>query len=150
MAFGPNPPKIQAHICVRGGVEALSFYENAFGAETTFKQMAEDGRRVLHANVALFGGEVMLHDEFPEFGGDVLSPLARGGASMTININLPAPADVDAAVERARAAGASVSLPAQDVFWGSRYGRIRDPFGHVWSFNAPLVRGEPGPASQTQ
>jgi PhnB protein len=52
---------------------------------------------------------------------------------------LPKPADVDAAVSRASSAGAEVVLQAQDTFWGARYGRVRDPFGHVWAFNAPLV-----------
>jgi PhnB protein len=59
---------------------------------------------------------------------------------MAINIHLPAPADIDAAVARAEAAGAHVVMPAGDVFWGARYARIRDPFGHVWSFNAPLAQ----------
>ena len=138
MAFGPNPPPIQAHICVKDGLAAIAFYKEAFGAECPFHQLAEDNKRVMHANIELFGSEVMLHDEFPEFGGDVLSPLSRGGASMAISINLPKPADVDAAVDRARTAGAEVVLTAQDVFWGARYGRVRDPFGHVWAFNAPL------------
>jgi PhnB protein len=140
MAFGPNPPKIQAHVCVSDGRAAIAFYENAFGAVCAFHQMADDGRRVLHANLEMFGGEVMLHDEFPEFGSDVLSPLSRGGASMAISVNLPTPADVDAAMTRAESAGANITLPAGDQFWGSRYGRVRDPFGHVWAFNAPLKK----------
>ncbi|AZO80773.1 MULTISPECIES: VOC family protein [unclassified Bosea (in: a-proteobacteria)] len=140
MAFGPNPPPIQAHICVKGGDAAIAFYENAFGAECTFKAMADDGQRVMHANLALFGGEVMLHDEFPEFGGDVMAPSSHGGASIAISINLPTPADVDAAIARAEAAGANVVMPASDVFWGARYARLRDPFGHVWAFNAPLAQ----------
>lgn len=141
MAFGPNPPPIQAHICVKDGLAAIAFYKKAFGAECPFHQLAEDNKRVMHANIELFGSEVMLHDEFPEFGGDVLSPLSRGGASMAINVNLPKPADVDAAIGRAQSAGAEVVLAAQDVFWGARYGRVRDPFGHVWAFNAPLKQG---------
>jgi PhnB protein len=92
----------------------------------------------MHANIELFGGEVMLHDEFPEYGGEVLSLLSRGGVSMTINVNLPKPSDVDDVIARASAAGAEVVMKAEDVFWGSRYGRVRDPFGHVWAFNAPL------------
>jgi PhnB protein len=139
MAFGPHPPPIQAHICVKGGLQAIDFYKKAFGAECPFHQLADDGKRVMHANIELFGSEVMLHDEFPEFGGDVLSPLSRGGASMTINVNLPKPADVDAPVDRARSAGAEVVMTAQDMFWGARYGRVRDPFGHVWAFNAALT-----------
>lgn len=140
MAFAPNIPPIQVHLCVKGGNEAIAFYEKAFGAECTMKQMAEDGTRVLHANLAMFGGEVMLHDEFPEYGADVLSPLTRGGASISININLPQAADVDRAVERTVAVGAEATFGPEDAFWGSRYAKIRDPFGHVWAFNAPLDR----------
>jgi PhnB protein len=138
VAFGPNPPPIQAHICVKGGVDAIEFYRRAFGAKCPFLQLADDGKRVMHANIELFGGEVMLHDEFPEYGGEVLSPPSRGGVSMTININLPRVADVDAAIARAAAAGAEIVMKPEDAFWGARYGRVRDPFGHVWAFNAPL------------
>jgi PhnB protein len=138
MAFGPNPPRIQAHVCVKGGPEAIAFFQAAFGAVVTMIAMAEDGKRVLHANLDLFGGEVMLHDEFPEFGDDILAPTSRGGASVAININLQTPTDVDISVSRAVDAGASLVTPPADMFWGARYGRIRDPFGHVWAFNAPL------------
>lgn len=139
MASGPNFPPIQPHICVKGGLEAIAFYEKAFGGVCTMKHMAEDGVRVFHANVEMFGGEVMLHDEFPEFGSDVQSPAKLGGASLTININRPNPAEVDAIVAKAKDAGATVTLEPQDVFWGSRYAKVRDPFGHVWSFNASLA-----------
>jgi PhnB protein len=138
MAFGPNPPPIQAHICVKGGLDAIEFYKKAFDARCPFHALADDRKRVMHANIELFGGEVMLHDEFPEMGGGVLSPVSRGGASMTININVPKPRDVDAAIARARSAGAEVLLEAEDTFWGARYGQVRDPFGHIWAFNAPL------------
>jgi PhnB protein len=143
VAFGTNPPPIQAHICVKGGIDAIEFYKKAFGADCPFHQLADDGKRVMHANIELFGGEVMLHDEFPEFGANVLSPLSRGGASMTININLPKPGDVDAAIAKAQSAGAEVLLSLEDMFWGARYGQVRDPFGHIWAFNAPLQ--EPSP-----
>jgi PhnB protein len=119
----------------------------AFGAVTTFRQLADDGLRVMHATLAMFGSQIMLHDEFPEFGGDVVSPVTRHGTSITINVNLPAPADVDVAIARAADAGAGIVMPAGDVFWGARYGRIRDPFGHVWAFNAPLARPAEGPAA---
>lgn len=138
MAFEPDIPPIQVHLCVKGGKAAIAFYEEAFGAIETYAQMAADRERVLHANLSMFGSEVMLHDEFPEFGTDVLSPESRGGAGLTVNVNLKAPAEVDRAIERAVAAGAKVSVPVADMFWGARYGKIKDPFGHVWAFNAPL------------
>lgn len=136
MAFD-NPPPIQVHLCVADGKAAIAWYERAFGAVETFEQMAEDGRRVLHANLAVFGSEVMLHDEFPEFGGDVLAPTG-GAAPLTISVNLAGPADVDAAFGKALGEGAESVLAPGDQFWGARYGKLRDPFGHVWAFNAPL------------
>jgi PhnB protein len=133
-----NFPPIEPHICVKGAVEAIAFYEKAFGAKNTFKRMTGDGKRVMHANLSLFGGTIMMHDEFPEYGSDVLSPASLGGASVAININLSKAADVDAAVDRAVKAGAMPIMPVEDTFWNARYGRVKDPFGHVWAFNAPL------------
>lgn len=131
-------PSIQVHLCVKDGKAAIAWYEEAFGAVETFEQMAEDGVRVLHANLAMFGSEIMLHDEFPEFSADVMAPSTRGGAGLTISVNLESPAAVDAAFTRAIQAGArSIMLPG-DMFWGARYARIADPFGHVWAFNAAL------------
>jgi PhnB protein len=138
MAFGPPLPAVQAHICVRGGAEAIKFYEAALGARCTFMQLAEDGVRVLHANLEINGGEVMLHDEFPEAHAEVLAPSSLGGTSVAINLNVKYAADVDAAVAQAEAAGAILTMPAANMVWGARYGRIRDPFGHVWAFNASL------------
>lgn len=144
MADVPQFPPVEPHICVKGGLEAIAFYEEAFGATNTFKQMTEDEKRVLHANLSLFGGTIMMHDEFPEYGGDVLSPASRGGASVAISINLPKAADVDQAVDRAVKAGAILIMPVEDTFWNARYGRVRDPFGHIWAFNAPLGKAAPG------
>ena len=138
MAFGPNPPPIQAHLCVKGGDAAVAFYEKAFNGTCVFKQMADDGKRVMHASIEMFRSEIMLHDDFPEHEGDVTAPASGGRAHLAININLPTPADVDAAITRAADAGATVTMPPDDMFWGARYGRVRDPFGHVWAFNAPL------------
>ncbi|WP_157014521.1 VOC family protein [Mesorhizobium xinjiangense] len=141
MAFEPNVPPVQVHLCVKGGKAAIAWYEKAFGAVENFEQMAEDQERVLHANLSLFGTEIMLHDEFPEFSPDVLSPVTRGGAGLAINVNLATPQEVDAIVGRAVSEGAAATMPVADQFWGARYGRVRDPFGHVWAFNAPLKKG---------
>lgn len=138
MAHAPNIPPVQVHLCVKGGDDAIAFYEKAFGAVCTMNSKAEDGVRVMHANLEVFGTEIMLHDEFPEFGGDVMAPASRGGAGLTINVNRPSPAEVDAAYARAVEAGAGGILEPMDAFWGARYAKVRDPFGHVWSFNAGL------------
>jgi PhnB protein len=129
---------IQLHLCVAGAEDAIAFYKEAFDAEVQFKQIAADGKRVLHANLGMFGGQIMMHDEFPEHASGVLSPKTQGGASVAININLEKPADVDSTMRRAADHGAEILMPASNQFWGARYGRLRDPFGHIWAFNAPL------------
>ena len=78
--------------------------------------MAQDGKRITHANVAMFGGEVMLLDEFSEHEGDVLAPTSGGRAHLAININLPQPLDVDTVIKRAADAGATVTFPAATCF----------------------------------
>jgi PhnB protein len=142
MAFGPNPPPIQAYICVKNGSDAIAFYEKAFGAVCSFKKMADDGRRVMHANFDVYSSEVMLHDEFPEFGGILMSPATRGGASVGIHINLPTSADVDAAVERAEKAGAAVVFKPEDTFWGAHYGQVRSYLGIQRTAEIPLKNCE--------
>lgn len=138
MADNECAPAIEAHLTVRGGVEAIEFYKRAFGAVENFKQLADDGKRVLHATLSMFGGQVMLCDEFPEHSPDTASPQSCGGASVTMHVNLRLPEDVDQAVDRAVREGATVTAPVEDTFWGMRYGRLRDPFGHVWSLGAGL------------
>ena len=70
----------------------------------------------------------MLTEEFPEWG--CLSPLAQGGSSVTIHMYVE---DVDAAFSRAVTAGATATMSLADQFWGDRYGKLADPFGHQWS-----------------
>lgn len=138
MALVKDVAAIQVHLCVRGGSEAIAFYEKALGAENTFHALADDGKRIMHATLDIYGGEIMLHDEFPEFGMNVQSPETMGATSVAISINLDNAAAVDAAHARAVEAGAGSLMEPQDAFWGARYARVRDPFGHVWAFNAPL------------
>ena len=70
----------------------------------------------------------MMSDEFPEW--HVLSPQSFGGSPVTLHLYVK---DVDALFSRAVAAGATVKMPVQDTFWGDRYGKLSDPFGHEWS-----------------
>ncbi len=128
----PNaPPPVTPYLTVDDGRAALSFYERAFGATVVARQDTPDGKKIIHAAL-LFpnGGLVMLSDDFPEMSAVSRSPKALGGTGVTIHLDLP---DVDAAWERAVGAGAAVTLPLGDQFWGDRYGVITDPFGHSWS-----------------
>jgi PhnB protein len=115
-----------------GASDAIAFYTRAFGATELMRLPGPDGR-LLYAAIRIGDSAVMLNDEFPAMGS--LGPKARGGASVTIHLFVD---DVDAACARAVAAGATVRMPVQDMFWGDRYGLVEDPFGHVWSLATHL------------
>jgi PhnB protein len=93
---------------------------------------APDGQRIMHAAMRIEGRYVFLADDFPEYcGGAKRSPKALGATPVTLHRYVR---DCDAAIERARKAGATVVMPAADMFWGDRYGVVNDPFGHSWAF----------------
>jgi uncharacterized glyoxalase superfamily protein PhnB len=119
---------VTPHLVVRGGAQAIEFYTKAFGARELMRSPGPDGKALMHAAVQIGDSRVFLCDEFPAWG--VLSPLARGGTSVTINLYTE---DVDRVFKQAVAAGAKVTMPLQDMFWGDRYGKITDPFGHEWA-----------------
>jgi PhnB protein len=129
---------VTAYLTVDGGLDAIALYERAFGAELLTREMADDGARVLHAALDVFGTMIMLSDEFPEFDSDTKAPASLGATTFTLHVGFDDPAQVDAAIAKAAAAGCTVTMPAMDAFWGMRYGRLKDPFGHAWAFGAPL------------
>jgi PhnB protein len=120
------------HLVVKGGAAALEFYKAALGAEEVSRVPAEDGR-LMHAALKVGDGFLFLCDDFPEYCGFSRAP--GGPSPVTLHLNVPC---ADTAIARAEKAGAKVTMPAQDMFWGDRYGQIVDPFGHSWSFSTPL------------
>lgn len=118
---------VTPHLVCAGAAAAIDFYVAAFGAIDAGRVPGPDGR-LMHAQVRIGDSHVMLVDEMPEWG--LLGPLALKGSPVTIHLYVP---DVDAAVARAVAAGATVTMPVADMFWGDRYGQIVDPFGHHWA-----------------
>jgi PhnB protein len=132
----PQPKGLVPHLVVDGAAAAIDFYKKAFGAEELMRMPAEDGKRLMHAHVVIGEAHLMLHDDFPEMcDGKSTTPAALGGTPVVIHQNV---ANCDAAIKRCADAGAKVSMPAQDMFWGDRYGQVTDPFGHIWSFSTPL------------
>jgi PhnB protein len=118
---------ITPHLVCAGAADAISFYTKAFGAVELSRLPGPSGK-LMHAAVKIGDSTVMLVDEMPEWGA--LGPKALKGSPVTIHLYV---ADVDAAVEKAVAAGAKVTMPVADMFWGDRYGQLEDPFGHKWS-----------------
>lgn len=111
--------------------EAIEFYKKAFGAEEIYRLPAPDGRRIMHAQLRLGRSFVYLVDDFPEHCGKSSTATALKGTPVTIHHYV---ANCDAAIKRAADAGATVLMPAADMFWGDRYGVVTDPYGHRWSF----------------
>lgn len=128
-------PPLAPYLTVEGGAAAIDFYTRAFGAIELTRQLAPNGK-IMHAALLINGAVVMLSDDFPEMAGGVSrSPRALGGSPVVIHLTL---GDVDRMWEQAVAAGAEVTMPLADQFWGSRYGMLRDPFGHGWSLSTPM------------
>ena len=120
----------------RRGTEAVAFYERAFAATPAMAPMlADDGARIMHAHLRINGDSVMLADDWPEMRGGAPTPPP---AAVMLHLQED---DADAWYDRAISAGATATLPPQDMFWGDRYGQLRDPFGHTWAIGA-RIQGE--------
>ena len=131
-----KPDQFIPHLIVSDGLAALKFYQEVFGAEEGDNMMAPDGKRLMHGEINLDGHTLFLSDEFSESeGGTCKMPQTLGGTCVRITLMTD---DADAVVERAVARGARVLMPVQDMFWGARYGKIVDPFGHEWGINQQL------------
>jgi uncharacterized glyoxalase superfamily protein PhnB len=118
---------VTPHLVCSGAADAIAFYKKAFGALEEGRLPGPNGK-LMHAMIRIEGSAVMLVDEMPEWGA--LGPKALNGSPVTIHLYVE---DVDAFVKRAVDAGARITMPVADQFWGDRYGRLEDPFGHHWS-----------------
>jgi len=118
---------VTPHLVCAGAAEAIEFYKKAFGAVEMGRLPGPQGK-LMHAAIRIGDSVVMLVDEMPEWGA--LGPKSLKGSPVTIHLYVD---DVDAFVARAVKAGAKVTMPLEDMFWGDRYGKLEDPFGHHWS-----------------
>jgi PhnB protein len=118
---------VTPHLICAGAADAIDFYKQAFNAVELTRLPGSNGK-LLHGSIRIGDSTVMLSDEFPEMGG--LGPKSLKGSPVTIHLYVE---DVDAFAARAVAAGARVTMPVADMFWGDRYGQLEDPFGHRWS-----------------
>jgi PhnB protein len=107
---------------------AMEWYKRAFGAEELVRMPGPGGKGVMHAEMKIGDSIFMMADECPQMEGK--SPKTAGTitASLLLYVN-----DVDSAVERAVKAGATLKMPPTNMFWGDRFAKLLDPFGHFWS-----------------
>jgi uncharacterized glyoxalase superfamily protein PhnB len=125
---------ITANLTVKGGKKAIEFYKTAFGAQEFGVMYGPDGKSVMHAELKIGDSKFFLADESKEMG--TRSPQTLGGSPVSLYIYTE---DCDAMFKRAVAAGATVSMPLTDMFWGDRFGKVTDPFGHEWGISTHKV-----------
>ena len=116
---------VAPYLFVSDAAAAAEFYARAFGATEVARAPADPQGRLMHVHLVINGGSVMLSDPFPEHG----SPF-REAQGFMLHLQVEG---IDDAYQRAVDAGAQVTLPVQLMFWGDRYGQLRDPFGVAWS-----------------
>ncbi|MDD5544172.1 MAG: VOC family protein [Acidobacteriia bacterium] len=129
---------ITPHLVVNGAQKAIDFYREAFGAEVKGVHKTPDGK-IMHAELRVGDSIIMLADEFPGMGS-CSSPQTLGGTSVTLNLYQE---NVDELFKRAVGAGATVTMPLADMFWGDRYGQVTDPFGHSWALGQHIEEVSP-------
>lgn len=130
MAVTPSPEgfhTITPDLVCRGAAKAIAFYEKVFGARVIDK-MEMPGGKIGHAYLQIGSSPLFLADEFPEWGSAF--PESIGGSPVVIHLYVD---DVDAIWKKAIDAGVVVEMPLENMFWGDRDGKIKDPFGHRWS-----------------
>ena len=115
------------YLVVRGGAKAIDFYKKAFGAKERFRLSRGEAGGIAHAELAIGDSYLMLADESPEAGSR--SPESLGGTPASVFLYVE---DVDDVFRKAVAAGAKPALTPQNMFWGDRYAKVSDPFGHQW------------------
>ncbi|WP_297323799.1 VOC family protein [Nitrosomonas sp.] len=118
---------VTPHLICADAAKAIEFYQQAFNATEMMRLPGPNGK-LMHACIRIGDSLVMLVDENPQWG--CVGPLALKGSPVTIHLQVE---DVDAVFAQAVKAGAKVAMSVENMFWGDRYGRIEDPFGHQWS-----------------
>lgn len=136
---GPIEQAVVAHLCVSPAAEAIEFYGKALGAELLHRMEIPGTSQVMHACLSFGGMLVFLADEFPMLGAPK-SPSSLGGTTVGLHLLVE---DVDRSFDRAVKAGAKPMMQPEDMFWGDRYAKVQDPFGHQWAFAATRERLTP-------
>lgn len=119
---------ITPHLTVHDAASAIAFYKKAFNAEEKYRMQTPDKQKIMHVELQIGNSMIYLNDEFPDCG--ILSPKNLEGSAVTIHLQID---DADLWFNRAVDAGAESTMALENTFWGDRFGKIVDPFGHHWS-----------------
>jgi PhnB protein len=128
VASGPKPipsgfRSVTPYLTITGAASAIDFYKKAFGAKEVTRDSTPDGR-IMNAILRIGDSPIMLSDN--------MMGLQPQDSPVTIHLYSK---DVDRLWSQAVGAGAKVTMPLDNQFWGERYGQMVDPFGHKWSLS---------------
>jgi len=116
------------YLVVGDAAKAIEFCRKAFGATEIMRMVEPGGKRIMHAELMVGDSRLMLSDTYAEMGGK--NPKDLKGTPVTVHVYSE---DADALAARAAKAGAKIIMPVAEMFWGDRFGKVKDPFGHGWS-----------------
>lgn len=128
----PNPvpegmSTVTPHLWFNGNCgEAVAFYQRALDAHLLGDVVPGPDGGVWHAMFSIGGSNMMAADHEGDHEG---GPTDRTTVGLFLYVE-----DCDAWFERAVDAGCEVIDPLEDMFWGDRVGKVKDPYGHVWAF----------------
>jgi PhnB protein len=130
-------PPVAPYLTVSPALAAIAYYTTVFGATQKTIMPSFDGLRIMHCELSINGGSIMLADAFPEFGHTRMS-VPGELVTTSVSLEYPKAKDVDDVFAKATGLGAKGETSPTQSFWGTRVATFRDPFGHRWILNGPL------------
>ncbi len=131
-------PRVAPYLTVTPAAAAIGWYVSALGARQKAYMPSLDGLRVMHCELEINGGSVMLADMFPEFSQNARPPLPGEPVTASVSLEFGSAKEVDEVFAKATGLGAKGETQPTNTFWGTRFAVIRDPFGHRWMLNGAL------------
>lgn len=126
------------YLSVTDAPKAVAFYTNVFGMRPHLLLHMPDGR-LMHCEFRIGNARLFLSEELKEHGGTP-SPRSLGGTSVAIHLYVD---NCDAVVESMKDSGGEILMEPTDMFFGERFARVRDPFGHEWGIATLLHEMSP-------
>ncbi len=116
---------ISPSLTCKNAARAIEFYKSVFGATEVMRMPGPEGK-IMHAELKIGDSIIFVNDEFP---GMAEAPAPGVTPSLFMFLYTE---DVDSVYNRAVSMGSMVVMPLENMFWGDRYGKVTDPFGHQW------------------
>ncbi|HKW33556.1 MAG TPA: VOC family protein [Candidatus Acidoferrum sp.] len=119
---------VTPYLTCKNAAQAIEYYKSVFGAKEAVCMKGPDGK-IGHAELKIGDSFLFVSDEFPGMNA-APTPGVKNACGLFVYLE-----NVDDTFNRAVAAGATVDMPLMNQFWGDRYGKLTDPFGHQWGLS---------------